>query len=640
MSRFRTEGPVKATPTLSAREKRSTADSTARRWERARTHYLIGKITGLLAPDAPISKKLAMVQGLVETGILPSVPSSNTVRSIAKQWSAGAQSIEDFLGAPRVGRPSAQIDERLHALLTECIRRRRPKSFRRVHGLLKAEAEKLGVPLPSRRSFDAIAAHLRGQLEQSAARHGQVAAEIDGLPHSTIPAMHTHDVWTVDEFTAPVWCKMYDRAQHDFVSYRPDVVIVQDYASRAVLAAWVADPSRRTGPGGTQKHGGTDINDLTAALLSAALPEVATPSCREFAGRLCATLRWDRARHHEALRAPLEKIGVTVPKLPGGRPVNRGVVERLIGTLKSRCDSIIGHVDHYLPVDRAAKEMQAEQDVIASTGGRQVTREVVPTEFLLTAQQLRTEVDRVVREYNDAEHSALEGHTPAEAFRALYPRVAPRSGRDLLALLSVRATTVTTSGVVHRVGETRRRFSYSVNGAMLGLGSKITYRADPLLRGLFAETPVGSAFLPPLAEWAAKQDPDAVARQQRGAAKLAVAEAKIAQREAAAQLVGEAVLRQGDAELIERLAATRDSESDEEIADGVFGDNSDANDPSNEDASAPHARPRRQKSGSATARTDDPMDQDIVRDFGTLIKVRADGPPADGIDLTTVEDAS
>src|SRR5690606_26352053 len=47
--------------------------------------------------------------------------------------------------------------------------------------------------------------------EKSAALHGSRAAEFDAMPRSEVPAEWAHDVWTADEFDAPVFVQFRAR---------------------------------------------------------------------------------------------------------------------------------------------------------------------------------------------------------------------------------------------------------------------------------------------------------------------------------------------------------------------------------------------------------------------------------------------
>ena len=155
----------------------------------------------------------------------------------------------------------------------------------------------------------------------------------------------------------------------------------------------------------------------------------------------------------------------------------------------------------------------------------------------------------IVARYNEEHtHSSLEGKTPGDVYRERMRRSKERrSGRDILALVAPQVTTITTGGTVHFEGRRVYRFAYEADGIMLGLGTRITYRPDPALRGLFAEAKGHKMFLEPLAKWAAAQNPADVARQQRAAATLAADQAAITRKEEDAKVIGLSILDRVDA---------------------------------------------------------------------------------------------
>jgi hypothetical protein len=188
-----------------------------------------------------------------------------------------------------------------------------------------------------------------------------------------------------------------------------------------------------------------------------------------------------------------------------------------------------------IPLDRLPKQFTTVGHMVAAGGKRYRPLRPIAVDDLPTIETLRRAFDRVVDRYNTKHaHRGIGGETPLAAYlqdcaNAKQRGDSPRNGRDALALMPVRSAKVSRDGVVHRVGMTNRRFSFEVNGAWLRLGTELEYRADPLLRGLFARVGGHEAFLEPLARWAARQRPAAVAEQQEAIAEQVAEQAKVAQ---------------------------------------------------------------------------------------------------------------
>ncbi|WP_396216285.1 hypothetical protein [Gemmatimonas sp.] len=429
-----------------------------------------------------------------------------------------------------------------------------PASPAALHHQLKALATRLGTQhgttpwVPSKDTLRILLGRGR-TLQRSAAQHGAAAAEIDAIPHSTVPAVLPHDVWTLDEFMSRRWCGLYDLHHPDgprWVSYRPEVVVIIDNATRVITGYWVVDPTGRTQPDGPTPLSGFAADDVLAALLAAAIPSLGTAATRPFAGHLPhGQLRWDNAKAHAALTARLKEIGIEPPHLPAYRPINRGIVERLIGTLKQWEEGTLGHEDAFVPADRVQQEEADAQAAAAATTARRRQRTVIEPIDLPRIEEFRREVERLIYRYNyEHRHRGLQGRTPAEAYQALYPRrhsqdaARMRRGADLLALLPAHTTVVTREGVVHR-GE---RFAFTTDRRMLMVGTPLTYRADPGRRGLLLEEPHGLTLLPPLHYWANGQNPDQIAETQAGASEHAAAQARAARADREALLVGHHLL--------------------------------------------------------------------------------------------------
>jgi hypothetical protein len=557
------------------RSKRARSAAAAdQAFERARLRYLIARTAATFAPDGSASAQRAAVQHAVDAGLITleadtTLPTLDTIRALVARWKGGSRSITDYLDRPRRGRTKLTLDERLTTVIKTAAACGHPNTVAGVLRLCVKTAEQAGLTPPSYATvMDRYTAE--GHEVRVAAKHGEKAVEMDGVPHSTIPVHGPHDVWTIDECTLPVWARAYNPVKKQWRSIRPDLIVIQDYYSRAVIAYWIVDPADRrhrsatkagrasagapdegasrepehADDGPASKTAATKLKraisrwaaatatDLKGALFSAACRELATPATVAFAGSLPRRIRWDNARSHKALIEALEGLGIEVADLPFERPANRGIVERGQGTLKGWCDVLFSHRDRVIPTDRlpAAKRGTSTLAKEASRKTRRPLVRVLETELLPTVPALRVAFDaEVVRHYNHAhEHRGIEEVTPHTKYvQGLADMALPgeaqartRSGRDILGLVPWQVTEVQRGGVVHREGRSEHRFSYEVAGALLRLKTRVMYRADPLLRALFATAADRDAVLVPLAQWAADQNPTEVAEDQAATATL------------------------------------------------------------------------------------------------------------------------
>jgi transposase InsO family protein len=546
---FHRESPLRPTGGPGRAARLDEAARLSAESERARRRYLISGIVAAFGADASPREQIEAVQKAINVGVLDvaAVPSSRTIRRWLAKRAARPNSIDSFKEEPRCGRTRLHIDARLGKIIEDAVRTQRPKSIRRVHKTVKEAAALHGLHAPSYGTVYAFYKAL-GTLLASAARHGKEAAEIDGLPHSTVPAPFTHDVWTLDELVLPVWTRLYNPVTKGWNSFRPTVVVIYDNCSRVIVGYWVCDPDRRftrTEPG---LHMGADKTDVLATLVGAACPQVAPSACRAYSGYLPQTLRWDRAWAHRALAEGLVGLNIEVPDLPGNRPINRGLGERGIGTIKPMCDSILGYNQEYSPSDRPGPAVEDDQEVAAGTDSRVKTKTFIDPEYLYSIDEIRPLFDAVVRQYNELhEHRGIEMQCPGDVYRKQLRRPRERRrGADIRLLLDPKVVKVAREGVVHWEGPRSYRFATAAGVLALTLGAPVSYRADPMLRGLFAEADGHPLFLKPLSVWAAEQNPAHVAKDQKAAAGRAFVDANRVRRLADAQAIGLAALEQAE----------------------------------------------------------------------------------------------
>lgn len=192
--KYRADRATKAVGRPTKSECKGVSLRSTGRLERARARYLVVQTIEQFAPVATVAVQQAVVAKAVNAGLLPGgLPSSETIRTLRRRWAGGATQMENYMDAPRSGRPSITPHPTFQEIVEEAVRTGRPSSVRRVHGLIVLAAEGLGLVPPSydtvRRWYAA-----QGHLRRAAGAHGGEAAELDALPHSTVPAKATHDV--------------------------------------------------------------------------------------------------------------------------------------------------------------------------------------------------------------------------------------------------------------------------------------------------------------------------------------------------------------------------------------------------------------------------------------------------------------
>jgi transposase InsO family protein len=526
------EKPVRAAGGPGRAAKAKTATTLDVRATRALERFLIARTALTFAGrESSTRAQLQVVREAIAAGVITvaKVPSAATVRRlVAKQTAAPETTVDTFKDGEGRGRKPLAINERILTLIKDAVRTKRPGSIRRVHQAVVKRARVLKLHAPSYGTVYKLYRE-EGVLLDSASQHGRDAAELDGVTHSTVPAPYTHDVWTLDEFTLPIWCRYYDLEREDWVSFKPTVVIVIDNCSRVIVGYWVCDPQRRfhrkDSPNVVRK--GADATDVLATLIGAACPEAAPTATRRYAGYLPNALRWDRAKAHLTLVDKILSLNIAVPDLPGERPPNRGIIERPIGTLKDACDTVIGYAHEYAPTDQPGAENDEAQEDAAGQSRRVRTRTPIEPTYLCDVKEVRAHFDEIVRRYNDEhQHRELEGLTPRQAYpMRMRPRSERRAGRDILPLLKTRVATVQKDGIVYWNRGSSYHFAAAVGPDTIALGTSVNYRPDPMLRGLFAEHRGATVFLKPLGAWAAEQDPAVIAEGQRAAATLAAMDA-------------------------------------------------------------------------------------------------------------------
>lgn len=532
--------PPKPRGTRTRASKNKKASRKASAAERARLRYRITRFT-LDQPDHLNLKQLhALVQEKVAAGELPSpAPAYSTLLN----WINMAETIQEEQGRPicqadyidnrRTGRPEKQFHPVLREYLDQDLYLQSFSSIAGLHRDLLEFAEAKGItddlPTLAMVNREVKAFDLE---KQSAAMHGTQAAVLDSMPKATIPADYPHEVWTLDEFMSPVRVRVVNPHTGKLAAVRPWIVLLADNCSRVVLAYHVAPPYRH----------GMKVSfyeeDVLGTFLGAALPGLAHPACVEYAGYLPETLRWDRAAAHRGLRARLVEHHINVPQLPGEQPHKRGSIERLVGTTKDLLVGVRGHQDLHKPVKRTGSGKAETKMVYA---GRSPRRQAIPIEALYSYDEFVEILDEKINEYNHRSHRML-GASPHAVHLNKFRKDRARLGRDAVYLLEPRALTCTKGGVEHR----NTPFAWDSGGQRLKVGQQVVCRADPLLRGLYAEVDGDVLFLEPLSQWARKMNGADLDRERYAHARELSEHATLVRAQRLADEVGEYAVIEAD----------------------------------------------------------------------------------------------
>jgi hypothetical protein len=545
------------------------------RQERAEARFALARylVEGLGTRTLSLRRKAELVRDAIKGHVLPAITphSHESIRQHEAMWRAGKRSIVDYYEAPREPRRRAVYDPRLLQFITHQITTNRYGSVLNLVRQVEAEAQRLMPPNTGRvPKYDAIADMVRayGPLERMAAHHGSRAAELYGQAHGTIACTHTHDIWVVDETVAPWSEGGWDWVTEEWVSVIPSLIVVREYKSGVPVGYHVSEPMRRVDElTGRPMRTGYDALDVFAALLAAACPELSPPSTRPFAGCLPRAIRWDNHSTHRRLGpilnwlggevkvdvsgfflepdtrrdegVPAPDSGISTPRQRVRFPKARGDVENLQRFLKALCVGMDGHVDHVVPLDRLSDDPTDARTEAAAAGVVQPRREVLPPSALPSPEAQRLAFDARVAYYINTHHNRVHQRTAKARYYQFMPS-APRKGRDLLLALPVKHGFVSEHGIVVYANSQEHRFTHRLPGHfVLDLGAPVTYRVDPLFRGIWAEIGGATHYLP------SKEVLAAASGQGRAAAAHAVAQARVASDHAAAVRAGTIDARHG-----------------------------------------------------------------------------------------------
>ena len=555
MGRLATQKPYKPR----ARTRAAASRRVRQRKQRdARTVNRVGLVRFARGIEGSVQDRYDAVIRAIATGKLEGVAPDDPVtlwrwmQKADEAESAGQSALTALADRPGRGRPRTP----LHGTVLAELRRLANLATHSVRAMvrhLKQYATERGLPTPTEHKIRLVLDEMR-YVHHLAAAQGSKAAELDGVVHPMVVTTAPHEWWTADTFKCPIPFGVYDPALDDLVVLEPEVVVFLENHTGAVLSHYVNDPSERKRPTGGRHERSYDQMDVQAAFLGAALPDLAGPATRYFAGRLPTKgIRAD-VTCQTMLREYVSPLGLEVPELRGNHPPSRGNVERLIGMLAAKLET--------MPFARPLYDVatQSERDD-ARDRVRRAAKQVRPRPKIRVAPRdypaldvVRSVVAEVVHAYNMTHVPERGTMTPYQRYRAARGETAGHPGLNALLLLPHGNAILQKGGLTHR-GMQFAATGTDAAGTLLKFPVRavVEFRADPLLRGVFAyvrgrdggpgvdatgqsveHTALGGervVFLPRLADFSKTADPREIGREQRAEARAASAEARQARTE-------------------------------------------------------------------------------------------------------------
>lgn len=387
---------------------------------------------------------------------------------------------------------------------------------------LEGYAKHCGFDLPGEWALRRIIEDARGGvLGRSAGGHGRRAAEVDAVPHETLPYERPHECWTEDEFVLPLWVGMWHATKSQWISTMIYVALVLDYVSRAILAWHVCDPRRRRGSAREPVFTGFDEQDIATVFLKAARPELAPDLLVPFTGFLPEHIRMDaHATHHQWRMSVKAHIPTAIHILSAYRPYRNGIQERCGFTVKEEFDAFFagtpGHVSTHLPTDRIRQNQHEARVQAASTTerpGRKI--EILPEDLPRIEDVDAIIMPHLVRYYNYERTHSAHGMTPYDAFMSQRPRRSLLTPSDpLLRTLPVEVITATKGSLQFQRDKKVHLFDHRIEGRILPVGTSATVHVHPLAHCVWAVEDSGRRLvhIPSLKDASKVRDAKFVAR--------------------------------------------------------------------------------------------------------------------------------
>lgn len=451
-----------------------------------------------------------------ETGRFVSPPRIDTMKQRVRNG-VPVQTFQNRLDQAIGGRPVAVIPPELKALGEQLLSRRLPVS-KVIHQMREWWREHLDSKVPSpmffRRRLKTFAVAAVAEYQSG----GVVALKAKALEHGRVPADFPNHTWVLDEFEMPLYIKAWDQARSALIAVKPWVVLIVDQFSGAILSYHVTN-----GSNDASNRQPTE-QDVLAAIVGAALPDVAPPACRALAGAFPYVIRWDKALSHERLRPRLAGLNVHIPDLPANQPYSRGIVESAIHLVQMEFRGKKGNDKEYRPHDAITKR-QIEGDYGNIMDGRRYTPILVESlwDFNEFSQQLDEAIERVNARQRLRDNTSPKGAYIAarrEREDAHVARVAALSSRrrtpsdpDVVGAAMGQADDAGQAPSVERIGlrvmpllQTHKRkvskegvtifhtpfWSGHPTAPQFPVGTQLRLSADPALRGIWIHAEGGT----------------------------------------------------------------------------------------------------------------------------------------------------
>ena len=207
-------------------------------------------------------------------------------------------------------------------------------------------------------------------------------------------------------------------------------------------------------------------------------------------------------------------------------------VEKLPGLGGGECHCHLARDHRVVPLDRLTELPKTQRDMSVGAGGREHRRDAIDVLRLPRIEECRTLIDHQVRRFNFEMVPKRTGMPRVAHYARDIEPAKARKGVDILGALETKSTFVNAEGITHHADGRQTSFAYQVDGVFsLLLDAPVTYKADPLLRGIFAAIENRTYWLPPKITWASEPGrAEEVARQDQADSRFAAAQA-IAARE-------------------------------------------------------------------------------------------------------------
>lgn len=287
-----------------------------------------------------------------------------------------------LLHKPRSGRPAAALPPVLRDVLLHHALSNGAITDRMLVRYVQNAATERELPRPSRARI-LRALHEIPALTRAAARHGKRAAIADAATKSALPVERPFQMFVFDEGTLPVWVRVYDPDQQAYVAIRLPICLVIDVASQLTMGYAITNPPAR----GAEMH--MDALEMTAALLSARIPTLATNECRPYVGFLPELVGCNNMAAHNPVIAKLRAVGIPVTQHKAYTPFSHGPRETVVGIIRTLCEPILGFDGKWVVAELLTQDPTVKRWQLSGTTMRQSPLANVTIEQLMDIATFR-----------------------------------------------------------------------------------------------------------------------------------------------------------------------------------------------------------------------------------------------------------